>query len=135
MMRDYYGLLDALEPGTLERYDREESGRQYGGVDEYEDHGGIFGFSALDRDEQAAILCTLDTFLPTHTKRINRKTPTSYGLKHDLERCTGFYCSNLQCKVGMRLLGFKRDEDRLNPFFNVARGEWRRFHEESWRRA
>lgn len=116
----YRGLLDSLEPGTLEQYDAEEAGEQYGGGTEYEDTGGAFGFSAMDREEQAALLQALDKHL-VKTSRTNYRTPSSYGLKHIAEDYLGRYTSNLQLKVAMRLLGFKRGRDGLNPHYNVSK--------------
>lgn len=119
----YHGMLDALElePGTIERYDAEEAGVQYGGGTEYEDSHGAFGFSALDRDEQVALLMALDKFL-VKTSRTNYRTPSSYGMKHIAEDYLGRYTSNLQLKTAMRLLGFKRGRyDNLNPHYNVSK--------------
>ena len=128
---DYYRrIIDSLEPGTLERYDREESGAQCFGADEATQGGGAFTFSALCRDDQVAILRALDVNLPTKTKRVNHDTGTSYAIKHAVERYTGRYTSNLQAKVAMRLLGYKRSSPaELNPHFNISRREWRAFSE------
>lgn len=128
MNRDYYArLLDELGRETIARYDREESGRQHGGTMEHEQSGGCFTFSALPRDKQTAILDAIATNLPTKLKRVNHSTGTSYGLKHAIERYTGFYVSNLQAKVAFRILGYSRDEWGLNPCFNISRREWRAF--------
>ena len=126
----YERILDSLEPGTLERYDREESGIQYGGLDEYKQDGGALGFSALERPEQLAILKAIDTHLPRHTLRIDLRTGTSYSLKHTLEKAVGFYVSNLQAKVAMRLLGYRRGKNsKLNPCYNISINERRAFDE------
>ena len=139
---DYYRqILDSLEPGTIERYDREESGEQGGafwvdggrGSMEHEQGGGAYTFAALCRSDQAAILRTLDSFFQTKTARVYRGYgyPTSYGIKHAVERYTGFYCSNLQAKVAMRILGYERGGDDLNPNYNVSKREWRVFDDYS----
>lgn len=117
-------IVDALGAGTIDRYDREESG---GG--EYEQGGGAHAFSNLERGEQAAILHALDVNLPTRTTRPNRNTPTSYGIKHAVERYVGFYVSNLQLKTAMRILGYTRSADALNPCYNITKREWRAFSE------
>lgn len=127
----YEHVLDALGAGTIARMDREESAMQYGGCPEAEQGGGEFTFSALPRDKQAAILHALDVNLPTRTKRPNRNAGTSYALKHAVERYTGFYVSNLQAKVAMRILGFKRSSGDLNPFYNITKREWLAFSDKS----
>ena len=127
---EYYGrMLDGLEDGTIERYDREESGRLDSGRMEYELGDGALSFAALDRSEQAAILRIVDHFLPTRTARANRNTGTSYAIKHAVERVAGFYVSNLQLKAAMRILGYTRAGDDLNPRYNVNGYEWRNFSE------
>lgn len=120
-------LLDDLGRDTIERYDREESGRQCFGSREHEQGGGAYTFAALDRDRQAAILSAISENLPTRTARPNRNTGTSYALKHIIERYTGFYVSNLQAKTAMRVLGYERGGDELNPIYNVTKREWRAF--------
>ena len=128
---DYYRrILDSLEPGTIERYDREESGRFDGGMWEHEQGGGALTFSALCRSDQAAILHAIGTNLPMKTKSVNTYAGNSYGLKHTIERYTGFYCSNLQAKVAMRILGYARGgESALNPSYNISKRERREFDE------
>lgn len=128
---DYYRrILDSLEPGTLERYDREEGGYQGRGCYEHEQGGGALTFSALCRNDQAAILHAIDTNLPTRTKRVNPYAGNSYGLKHTVERFTGFYVSNLQAKVAMRVLGYQRGgSNELNPCYNISKRERRAFDE------
>ena len=131
-LEHYRALLEGISPETLERYDREEAGYQYGGGTEYEDGGGAFGFSALTIDEQAAILHAIGEFLPTKTKHVNRNAGTSYAVKHAVERFTGHYTSNLQCKVAFRVLGYRRGSVRdLNPHYNISRREWRVFSDYS----
>ena len=125
---DYYvRMLDSLGDETLRRYDREEAGRFDGGAYEDEQGGGALTFSAMCRNDQAAILRALDVNLPTRTKRPNLYAGTSYGLKHSAERYLGFYVSNLACKTAMRVLGFKRGGDDLNPSFNISKRERRAF--------
>ena len=125
---DYYRrILDRLDDEQIILYDREESGIQCFGIDEYEQDGGLFGFSALDREEQAAILQAIGNNLPTMTKRPNQNAGTSYGIKHAIERFTGFYCSNLQAKTALRILGYVRDDSSLNPCYNITRREWQAF--------
>lgn len=127
---EYGRLLDELGAETIDRYDREESGGQCGRadqLDEYKQCGGAFTFGALCRSDQIAVLRALDENLPTRTKRPNRNAGTSYALKHIVERYTGFYVSNLQAKTAMRILGYARSADELNPFYNVAAREWRAF--------
>lgn len=129
---DYGRLLDGLGAETIDRYDREESGGQCGKadrLDEYEQGGGAFTFGALRRSKQVSILRALDENLPTRTTRPNRNTGTSYALKHIVERYTGFYVSNLQTKTAMRVLGYTRSADELNPFYNVTKREWAAFCE------
>lgn len=134
MNRDHYArILEEIGRDTIERYDREESGRQCFGTDEAEQGGGAFRFGALDRDGQIDVLRALDENLPTKTKRPNVRTGTSYGLKHIVERYIGRYTSNLQTKTAMRILGYARSADDLNPFYNVSRREWRAFSELSYR--
>jgi len=128
MNRGYYDrLLDEIGADTIARYDREESGAQCFGTEEIDQDNGAFGFGALDRDRQAAILSAIDTNLPTRTKRPNEKTATSYGIKHAIERFTGFYVSNLQAKTAFRILGYQRSAYQLNPFYNITLREWRAF--------
>lgn len=128
MERDYYArILDGLGAETIARYDREESGGGCFGTDEHDQGGGAFTFSALCRSDQIAILRALDENLPTRTTRPNRNTGTSYALKHVVERFLGFYVSNLQAKTAMRILGYMRSADDLNPVFNVTKREWRAF--------
>lgn len=124
---DYGRILDGLDEETIARYDREESGYQCGGMYEDEQGGGAYTFAALCRSDRVAILRALDENLPTRTTRPNRNTGTSYALKHIIERYTGFYVSNLQAKVAMRILGYERGGDDLNPHYNVTRREWRAF--------
>ena len=136
MNRQYYDrLLDDLGRETIARYDREESGRQCFGTDEAAQGNGLYTFSALDRDKQVDILHALDVNLPTRTKRPNRNTGTSYAIKHAVERYTGFYCSNLQAKTALRVLGYERGGDGLNPNYNITRREWRHFSDVSRRMA
>ncbi len=128
MMRDYYErILDELGRDELERYDREESGAQWRGIDEATQDNGAFTFSKLDRDKQVAILHAIDVNLPTRTKRPNKHTATSYGIKHAVERYTGFYTSNLQAKVAFRVLGYQRSKHQLNPFYNISIRDWNAF--------
>lgn len=136
-MRTYHGLehyraiLEAIDPVTIERYDREESGGQCDG-EECEQGGGAFTFSALTLDEQAKILHAIGEFLPMKTKRVNEGAGTSYAIKHAVERFTGNYTSNLQAKVALRILGYTRGNVRdLNPHYNISRREWRVFSEYS----
>lgn len=130
MRRDYYErLLDEIGAETIARYDREESGAQWRGVDEATQDNGYFTFGKLDRGKQVDILRALDENLPTRTKRPNTRTGSSYALKHTVERFTGFYVSNLQTKTAMRILGYQRSTHALNPFFNVTVREWRAFEE------
>ena len=133
---DYYrGIIEGLEPGTIERLDREESGPQGGAfwdeggtiTYEHEQGGGAYTFASMCRSDQAALLRVLDENLPTRTTRPNTNTPTSYAIKHAAERCTGFYVSNLQAKVAMRILGYKRSAGGLNPVYNITKREWRAF--------
>ena len=125
MNRDYYArLLDGLGDGALERYDREESG-----TGEDTQGGGSLTFSALERERQIDILSAIGENLPTRTGRPNGRTGTSYDLKHIIERYTGFYVSNLQAKTAMRVLGYLRGGDDLNPFYNVTVDEWRAFND------
>ena len=121
---DYGRMLDELGAGTIDRYDREESGGGCFGTDEYEQGGGAYTFGALCRSDQIAIMRALDENLPTRTMRPNRNTGTSYALKHIVERYTGFYVSNLQTKTAMRVLGYVRSADELNPVYNVTKREW-----------
>ena len=123
----YERIVDSLGAETIARFDREESGYQYGGCWEHEQGGGEFTFSALPRDKQAAILHALDVNLPTRNKRPNANAGTSYAIKHAVERFTGFYVSNLQAKVAMRILGYQRGGDDLNPDYNISKREWRAF--------
>ena len=133
MNRDYYArLLDETGRETIERYDREESGPQFRGIDEAKQDNGLFTFEALDRDKQVDILRALDENLPTRTKRPNTRTGTSYALKHVVERYLGYYVSNLQTKTAMRILGYERSAYKLNPYFNVTIGEWRAFERAAW---
>ena len=128
MNQDYYErILDEVGAETIARYDREESGGQCFGTEEIDQDNGAFGFGALDRDKQTAILSAIDTNLPTRTTRPNTRTGTSYALKHMVERFTGFYVSNLQTKTAMRVLGYVRSADELNPVYNVTKREWRAF--------
>ena len=127
----YKRILDGLEPGTIDRYDREESGLQCFGHDEYSQSDGYFSFGALGREDQAEILRTLDMFLPSRNKRVNYRTGTSYAIKHAVERFRGSYTSNLQVKTGMRILNYERGGDDLNPNYNISRREWRVFDEYS----
>jgi len=127
---EYGRMLDELGAETIDRYDREESGGQCGKadqLDEYKQGGGAFTFGALRRSEQIAVLRALDENLPTRTKRPNRNTGTSYALKHIVERYIGRYTSNLQTKTAMRILGYARSADQLNPVYNVSKREWRAF--------
>lgn len=126
--KDYYvRLLDELGDERIAEIDREESGYQVGGVSECEQSGGAFTFSALDRDEQADILKAIADNLPTMTCRPNFRTGTSYALKHRIENYLGRYTSNLQSKTAMRILGYIRSGDDLNPHYNVSRREWLAF--------
>lgn len=128
----YIDLLDRIGDRMIAAYDRMEAGRYDGGA--WEDEGSaIFTFGGLSRVEQAEILLALESL--DRTKRVNRRTPTSYSLKHDLERAVGVYCSNLQAKVAMRILGFERGGDDLNPRFNVTVKSCRRFHDENEHKA
>ena len=127
----YIRLIEELGGEALARYDAEESGRQFGGGREHEQAGGQFTFSAMCRSDQAAVLRAIDENLPTRTKRPNGNTGTSYALKHVIERYVGFYVSNLQAKVAMRVLGYERGGDGLNPCYNVTKREWREFCERS----
>lgn len=130
MERDYYErLLDEIGAETIARYDREESGAQWRGVDEATQDDGYFTFGKLGREEQIDILRALDENLPTRTKRPNTRTGSSYALKHVIERYIGRYTSNLQAKTAMRVLGYQRSAHDLNPFFNVTVREWRAFDE------
>lgn len=123
MQKDSYGeILDGLDAATIDRYDREESG-----AGEYEQGGGAYTFGALCRSDQIAIMRALGENLPTRTARPNASTGTSYALKHIVERYTGFYVSNLQTKTAMRVLGYARSADELNPVYNVTKREWRAF--------
>ena len=126
---DYGRLLDDLGAEAIDRYDREESGGGRFGTDEYEQGGGRFTFGALCRSDQIAIMRALDENLPTRTTRPNTHTGTSYALKHIVERFTGFYVSNLQTKTAMRVLGYARSGDGLNPVYNVTKREWRAFRD------
>ena len=129
---DYYGrMIDTLDDETVARYDREESGEYDGGTWEHEQHAGHLNFAALQRSERIAVLRALDENLPTRTKRVYNNGITSYALKHDVERLIGHYVSNLQLKVGMRILGYVRAGDGLNPRYNIAVKEWRRFRKRS----
>lgn len=125
----YAALLDAIGQDAIERFDREESGVQCDGVEEFAQGGGRFTFNALDRDRQAAILRALDENLPTRAARVNKAAGNSYGLKHTVEHYLGFYVSNLQTKVAMRLLGYQRGGDDLNPSYNMSKRERREFDE------
>lgn len=128
MNQDYYDrILDGLDDEVIARYDREESGYQYGGTMEHEQGGGAYTFTALDRGKRAAILRAISKNLPTRTKRPNTRTATSYTLKHMTERYTGFYVSNLQLKVAMRILGYTRTPYGLNPVYNISVRDCRAF--------
>ena len=128
--RERYGaMLDALGDAEIMRYDREESGRFDGGRMEHEQGNGALTFAALCRSDQIAILRTIADNLPTRTARVNRDAATSYGLKHAIERMTGFYVSNLQAKTALRILGYVRGGDDLNPHYNISRREWRALDE------
>lgn len=130
MIRDCYDrILDGLDDETIARYDREESGVQCSGTDEAGQWGGAFTFGALPRERQAAILSALGENLPTRTKRPNANAGTSYALKHVVERFAGFYVSNLQTKVAMRILGYERGGGGLNPVYNISARECRAFAE------
>lgn len=126
---DYGRLLDEIGAETIDRYDREESGGGCFGTDEYEQGGGAYTFGALCRSDQIAIMRALDENLPTRTARVNKAAGNSYGLKHTVEHYLGFYVSNLQTKVAMRLLGYQRGGDDLNPSYNVSKRERREFDE------
>ena len=124
----YERLLDGLGADVIDRYDREESG----GADslgEYIQGGGALTFGAMCRADQIAVLRAIETNLPTRTARPNYNTGASYAIKHAVERYTGFYVSNLQAKTAMRILGYKRSADELNPVYNVTRREWAAFSE------
>lgn len=131
----YRAIAEAVDPATIDRYDREESGGQCGArdrLDEYEQGGGAFTFSALSLDERAEILRAIGEFLPTKTKRVNGGAGSSYAIKHAVERFTGRYTSNLQAKVALRILGYTRGgSSDLNPHYNISRREWRVFDEYS----
>ena len=128
MVRDYYDrLLDDIGQERISQYDREESGGQCFDAEEIDQGGGIYGFGALDRDKQVAILRAIARNLPTRTSRPNTRTGTSYAIKHAVERYVGFYVSNLQTKTAFRILGYRRSGYQLNPFFNISLREWRAF--------
>ena len=123
MVTDDFGrVLDDLGTETIKRFDLEESvDREC--VDE------CFTFHAMPRQKQLAVLRTLDDNL-VKTKRVNYRSPSSYALKHDLERCVNFYVSNLQCKTAMRILGYTRGGGTaLNPQFNISMKSARAFHD------
>ena len=66
------------------------------------------------------------------TVAVNRRAPSSYGLKHIFENLDGpGYISNLQMKVAMRICGFRQDADRLNPHYNVSKRSVDRLREKS----
>lgn len=119
----YRRIVESLGACEIERIDRAESGIQCGGLGEYEQDNGAFGFGAMCADDQAALLCAIGENLPTRTMRVNRNTPTSYGLKHTIENYLGFYVSNLQCKTAFHILGYERTPDTLNPHFNISKAE------------
>lgn len=56
-------------------------------------------------------------------KSINKKTPTSYGLKHIFERdeeTKSSYVSNEEFRGAMIKLGFEHTDD-MNMYFNISR--------------
>ena len=124
--QDYVELLDAIGDDMLAEIDREEAYRG-------EDQDDCFTFHGLTRDEQADILEVLDTNLERTVNVNYRGSSSSYTLKHDVERALGVYTSNLQTKVAMRVLGFKRSKCCTwpNPVYNATARSCRKFHEEN----
>lgn len=55
----------------------------------------------------------------TKTKYVNRKAPSSYGLKHMCENSIGEYVSNDEMKEVMRELGFKCISNGTNEDYNI----------------
>lgn len=76
-----------------------------------------FRFQDLSREGRMAVLDWIDENV---TARKNVARTTSYGLKHRCERDVGFYVSNLQMKVAMRLQGHEPvNPDALNHRYRV----------------
>ena len=56
------------------------------------------------------------------TKKPNRNSMTSYGLKHVLDHDTGIYVTNNEFKDAMMLCGFvPSDPNELNWYFNISK--------------
>lgn len=72
-----------------------------------EDEAG-FRFQDLGEAERGLVLGWVDKNI---TSRKSVANVTSYGLKHMCEKSVGFYVSNLQMKVAMRLRG----HEPVNP--------------------
>ena len=123
----YTRMLDGLGYEEIERLDREQSARQYGGS--MENDNWQFTFSALSREEQADMLRAIAENLPTKTKHPNMRAGSSYAIKHMLEHYLGRYVSNLQCKVAFRILWYDRGGDDLNPHYNISKRELMAFND------
>ena len=128
-LKRYERMLEAVGPRRIRELELSEAGFFEGGRSESEVMGQCF--TVLDIREQAEIVRALDMNLEP-VKQVDRCGPTSYAIKHAAERMAGFYVSNLQAKVALRLLGYKRgldDDDRLYPKYNISRVSWRSFDE------
>lgn len=113
----YIRMLEEIGDAELARYDREEAGRACNRGSEL-DCPPELTFAGLSRPEQAQIVEALARM--GRTKRVNLKTPTSYGLKHIIEREIGTYTTNLQVKVAARVLGLESDGAPLNKRYNLS---------------
>ena len=124
----YKRLLVELGPDKIDAIDREEGGLRWGiSTGEYEQSDGAFTFGAMSLDDQAALLRAIAESFPGRTVRPNKRTPSSYGLKHLIENYLGFYVSNLQCKTAFHILGYRRSYHQLNPIFNIRKHDLEKF--------
>lgn len=85
-----------------------------------------FRFQDLGDVERTLILEWVDKNV---TSRKSAANMTSYGLKHVCERSVGFYVSNLQMKVAMRLRGHEPiNPSELNHRYRiyVSKKAWRK---------
>lgn len=89
-------------------------------------------WSALPEERQAAIL---DFIAANFKKSANSglSYPTSYKIKHVLEKYLDFYVSNEQAREAMVLSGFTPyDPESTSPHFNVTKRSARKAEELSF---